>query len=203
MSTGRRDVLAAMTATEMTVRTVAPVASMEELSDEATLRPKNLEEFIGQAELREHLRIVRDAAKARSQSVDHLLFAGPPGRGKTTLAGIVAAELGVGLRIQFFNGSVTLPHCSPIFKTVMSCSLMRFIASPDLLKRCCIPQWRMENSILWLGKALKRVRFALISLPSRWSAQLLELDSLLHHFGTGLASLVASISTEMTNWQLW
>ena len=99
MSTGRRDVLAAMTATEMTVRTVAPVASMEELSDEATLRPKNLEEFIGQAELREHLRIVLDAAKARSQSVDHLLFAGPPGLGKTSLAGIVAAELGVGLRI--------------------------------------------------------------------------------------------------------
>ena len=70
-----------------------------EVAEEATLRPRRLGEFIGQAQLKEHLEIVLEAARRRGQSVDHLLFAGPPGLGKTSLAGIVAAEMGVGLRI--------------------------------------------------------------------------------------------------------
>jgi Holliday junction DNA helicase RuvB len=100
MSTGRRDILAALgESEEATVRAVAPLATDDERTVEATLRPRSLDEFVGQPQLREHLRIVLDAARARSQAVDHLLFAGPPGLGKTSLAGIVAAELGVGLRI--------------------------------------------------------------------------------------------------------
>jgi Holliday junction DNA helicase RuvB len=71
----------------------------EEEQAEATLRPRRLHEFVGQAEVVEHLRIVLEAAQRRRQPVDHLLFAGPPGLGKTSLAGIVAAEMGVGLRI--------------------------------------------------------------------------------------------------------
>ncbi len=67
--------------------------------EDAGLRPKTLQEFVGQTQLVEHLRIVLQAAKQRRQPVDHLLFAGPPGLGKTSLAGIVAAELGVGLRV--------------------------------------------------------------------------------------------------------
>ncbi len=66
---------------------------------EAGLRPRALAEFVGQRELKEHLTIVLEAARRRGQSVDHLLFAGPPGLGKTTLAGIVAAEMGVHLHI--------------------------------------------------------------------------------------------------------
>jgi Holliday junction DNA helicase RuvB len=66
---------------------------------EAGLRPRLLSEFIGQRELKEHLAIVLEAARRRGQSADHLLFAGPPGLGKTTLAGIVAAEMGVHLHI--------------------------------------------------------------------------------------------------------
>ena len=66
---------------------------------EAGLRPRHLAEFVGQRELKEHLAIVLEAARRRGQSVDHLLFAGPPGLGKTTLAGIVAAEMGVHLHI--------------------------------------------------------------------------------------------------------
>jgi Holliday junction DNA helicase RuvB len=100
MSTGRRDVLAALgEPVDAAVRVVAPAATEDERTVEATLRPRSLDEFVGQPQLREHLRIVLDAARARSQAVDHLLFAGPPGLGKTSLAGIVAAELGVGLRI--------------------------------------------------------------------------------------------------------
>ncbi len=61
------------------------------------LRPGSLDEFVGQAELKEHLQIVLGAAKKRGQASDHLLFAGPPGLGKTTLAHIVASEMGVAL----------------------------------------------------------------------------------------------------------
>jgi Holliday junction DNA helicase RuvB len=81
-------------------RLVAPVVvdGGEEI-EEAGLRPRTLAEFIGQAQLVEHLAIVIQAARQRQQPVDHILFAGPPGLGKTSLAGIVAAEMGAGLRI--------------------------------------------------------------------------------------------------------
>ena len=61
--------------------------------------PRSLAEFVGQPELVEHLGIVLQAARQRRQPVDHILFAGPPGLGKTSLAGIVAAEMGAGFRI--------------------------------------------------------------------------------------------------------
>ncbi|MDE0677404.1 MAG: Holliday junction branch migration DNA helicase RuvB [Acidimicrobiales bacterium] len=66
---------------------------------EASLRPRSLEEFIGQPEVREHVAITLRAALARGQTPDHLLFAGPPGLGKTTLAGIIAAELNAALHL--------------------------------------------------------------------------------------------------------
>jgi Holliday junction DNA helicase RuvB len=71
----------------------------DEESLEASLRPRTLDEFVGQAEVKDHLSIVLEAARRRGMAADHLLFAGPPGVGKTSLAGIVAGELGVGLRI--------------------------------------------------------------------------------------------------------
>ncbi|MEN9822266.1 MAG: Holliday junction ATP-dependent helicase RuvB [Actinomycetota bacterium] len=76
----------------------APVNEHEE-ADDAGLRPRRLSEFVGQRELKEHLGIVLEAAKMRGQAADHLLLAGPPGLGKTSMAGIVAAEMGVHLHI--------------------------------------------------------------------------------------------------------
>jgi Holliday junction DNA helicase RuvB len=68
-------------------------------SDEVSLRPRRLPEFVGQAQLRQHLEILLEAARRRGEAADHLLLAGPPGLGKTTVAGIVAAELGATLRV--------------------------------------------------------------------------------------------------------
>ena len=75
-----------------------PAHSLADDGDaEATLRPQSLDEFVGQPEVREHVAITLRAAVARGQSPDHLLFAGPPGLGKTTLAAIIAQELNAAL----------------------------------------------------------------------------------------------------------
>lgn len=74
-----------------------PTAEEREL--ERSLRPSRLGDFVGQESTKEHLRIIIGAAQDRNEAVDHLLFAGSPGLGKTTLAHIVAVELGVGLRV--------------------------------------------------------------------------------------------------------
>ena len=67
--------------------------------DEPTLRPRSLDEFIGQEELKENLRIFVEAAKRRGEPLDHMLLAGPPGLGKTSLCRILAGEMGVGIQV--------------------------------------------------------------------------------------------------------
>jgi len=72
---------------------LSPAADPVEAAEETTLRPRRLAEFVGQPRLREHLEIMLTAAKQRGQAVDHVLLAGPPGLGKTSLAGIIANEM--------------------------------------------------------------------------------------------------------------
>ena len=81
------------------LRTVGPAADPIESAEEVTLRPRRLADFVGQTQLKDHLGIMLEAARRRGQAADHLLFAGPPGLGKTSMAGIVAAEMGAGFRI--------------------------------------------------------------------------------------------------------
>jgi holliday junction DNA helicase RuvB len=96
----RREVLGDPAVLEVDDAAVLPgEPGVPEEVEEAGLRPRTLDEFVGQGQLVEHLRIVLEAAVQRGQPVDHLLFAGPPGLGKTSLAGIVSGELGVGLRV--------------------------------------------------------------------------------------------------------
>ncbi|BCX19663.1 MAG: Holliday junction ATP-dependent DNA helicase RuvB [Geminicoccaceae bacterium] len=81
----------------MTTRLVSAEEQSEDLDQ--SLRPRRLAEFIGQAALKANLAVFIEAARSRGEALDHLLLAGPPGLGKTTLAQIVAAELGVGFRM--------------------------------------------------------------------------------------------------------
>lgn len=73
--------------------------SDDEVRLEVSLRPQNFSEYIGQERLKKNLKLAIDAAKKRSEPIDHVLLYGPPGLGKTTMAGVIANEMGVGLRV--------------------------------------------------------------------------------------------------------
>lgn len=87
----------------MAIERIVDTSTHDEDSDEQiieiTLRPQNFDDYIGQERLKKNLRLAIDAAKKRGEPIDHVLLYGPPGLGKTTMASVIANEMGVGLRI--------------------------------------------------------------------------------------------------------
>ncbi|RJR15987.1 MAG: Holliday junction branch migration DNA helicase RuvB [Nitrospiraceae bacterium] len=84
---------------EIPQRSITPEAVTEDVNFEQSVRPHSFDEFIGQDKIKENLKVYIQAAKQRSEALDHVLFCGPPGLGKTTLAHIIASELGSDIKV--------------------------------------------------------------------------------------------------------
>jgi len=82
----------------MEPRSISPTSSADDLTFDLNLRPRGFEEYIGQEQVKENLKVAIDAARGRGDVLDHLLFHGPPGLGKTSLAYIIAREMGVNIK---------------------------------------------------------------------------------------------------------
>jgi len=107
-----------------------------------TLRPQALDEFIGQGGLKDKLTIFMTASLQRSEPLDHTLFYGPPGLGKTTLAGIIAKEMKGNLRVTTGPALERAGDLAAILSNIQPNDVL-FIDEIHRMRRYCIPQWKI------------------------------------------------------------
>lgn len=129
--------------------TQSGAVSLIEERQESTLRPQKLNDYIGQKTVKENLKIFIEAAKLRGEPLDHVLFYGPPGLGKTTLAGIIANELGVDIKITSGPAIERAGDLAAILTNLNENDVL-FIDEIHRLNRSveevCTPPWR---TLLW------------------------------------------------------
>lgn len=134
----------------------------EESQVEITLRPQKLREYIGQPKIKHELEVYIKAAQSREEALDHVLLYGPPGLGKTTLAMVIANEMGVNIKttsgpaIEKPGDLVALLN---ELKPGMSFSLMKSTDYPKSWKKCFTQRWKITILILLLARDQLRTPF--------------------------------------------
>ena len=108
-------------------RIITTEITEEDRKIEPNLRPQLLREYIGQEKIKANLKVYIDAARGRGESLDHVLFYGPPGLGKTTLSGIIANEMGVHMKVTSGPAIEKPGEMAAILNNLMCFLWMRFI----------------------------------------------------------------------------